>query len=74
MRCNCGNSSPMYSTIQVGPIFSVTCLMTIVTFAEPILVTARSKAWVYDLSLVGIADTNPAEGAKVCILYLLCVV
>jgi len=48
--------------------------MTIVTFAEPILVTARSKAWFYDLSLAGIADTNPADGMDVCILYLLCVV
>jgi len=48
--------------------------MTNVTFAEPILVTARSKPWVYDLSLVGIADTNPDEGMDVCILYLFCVV
>jgi hypothetical protein len=48
--------------------------MTTVTFAEPILVTARYKAWVYDLSLAGIADTNPAEGMDVCLLYLFCVV
>jgi hypothetical protein len=52
----------------------LTSLMTVVTFAEPVLVTARSKAWVYDLLLAGIADTNPIEGTNVRPLYLLCFV
>jgi len=43
-------------------------------FAKTMLVTARSKACVYNLSLAGIADTNPAEGMDACLLYLLCVV
>jgi len=48
--------------------------MTLAIFVETILVTARSKAWVYDLSLAEVADTNPTEGMDVCLLYLLCVV
>jgi hypothetical protein len=40
----------------------------------PILVSAWSKAWVCDLSLAGIAGSNPDEGMNVCLLSVLCVV
>jgi len=38
------------------------------------VVTSRSKAWVYDRSLAGIAGSNSAEGMDVCLLWVLCVV
>jgi len=34
-------------------------------------VAARSKAWVYDRSLVGIASANPAGGMDVCLVCVL---
>jgi hypothetical protein len=34
----------------------------------PILVTARSKAWVYGRLLAGIAGSNHAGGMNVCLL------
>jgi hypothetical protein len=72
MRCNSGNSNFKVFYNSSRP-YILTSLMTIVTFAEPILVTARSKAWVYDLSLAGIADTNHAEGMDVCLLvFVVC--
>jgi hypothetical protein len=40
----------------------------------PIPVTARSKAWVYDRSLVGIVGSNPAGSMDVYLLSVLCVV
>jgi hypothetical protein len=40
----------------------------------PIPVTARSKAWICDRSLAGIAGSNAAEGMDVCLLWVLCVV
>jgi hypothetical protein len=38
----------------------------------PIQVTARSKAWVCDHSLAGIAGSNPAEGMDVSLLSVVC--
>ena len=35
---------------------------------EPILVAARSKAWVCGRSLAGIAGSSPAGGMHVCVL------
>jgi hypothetical protein len=40
----------------------------------PIAVAARSKAWVYGLSLAGTAGSNPAVGMDVCLLPVLFVV
>ena len=40
----------------------------------PILVAARSKAWVCGHSLAGIVGSNPAGGVNVCLLRVLCVV
>jgi hypothetical protein len=40
----------------------------------PIPVAARSKAWVCDLSLAGVAGSNPAIGMDVCLLSVLCLV
>ena len=37
-------------------------------FHEPVPVAARSKAWVCDYSLAGIAGSNPAGGMDVCLL------
>ena len=34
----------------------------------PIPVAALSKAWLFDLSLAGIAGSNPAEDMDVCFL------
>jgi hypothetical protein len=33
----------------------------------------RSKAWFYGRSLAGIADSNPAGGMDVCLLWVMCV-
>ena len=35
-------------------------------------VAARSKAWVLGRSLAGIADSNPAWGMVVCLLWVAC--
>jgi hypothetical protein len=40
----------------------------------PIPVTARSKAWVCDRLLAGIAGSNPTGGMDVSILQVFCVV
>jgi len=40
----------------------------------PILVAARSKAWVCGCSLVGIVGSNPVRGMNVCLLRMLRVV
>ena len=37
-------------------------------------VAARSKAWICGRSLAGFAGSNPAGGAEVCVLWVLCVV
>ena len=37
-------------------------------FRRAIPVAARSKAWVCDLPLAGIADSNPVGGMNVCLL------
>jgi len=34
----------------------------------PVIVTARSKAWVCGRSLAGIAGLNPTRGADACLL------
>jgi len=39
----------------------------------PIPMAARSKEWVYDQSLVGIAGLNPSGGMVICLLWVLCV-
>jgi len=41
-------------------------------FHAPVPVPARSKAWVYGHSLVGIAGSNPAKGMKVYLLSVVC--
>jgi hypothetical protein len=43
-------------------------------YKMPIPEAAPSKAWVYGLSLAGIAGSNPAGGMDVCLLWVLCVV
>jgi len=40
----------------------------------PVAVAAGSKAWVYGLSLAGIANSNPAGSMNVCVLSVLSVV
>jgi hypothetical protein len=35
---------------------------------KPIPVAARSKAWVFGHSIVGIAGSNPTDGMDVCLL------
>jgi hypothetical protein len=36
-------------------------------FIQPVPVTKRSKSWVCDLSLAGIAGVNPASDIEVCL-------
>jgi hypothetical protein len=40
----------------------------------PIPVAARSKEWVYGLSLAGKAGSNPGGGMSVGLLWVLCAV
>jgi len=35
---------------------------------RPVLVAARSKAWVYGRSLAGVVGSSPAGGMDVCLL------
>jgi hypothetical protein len=42
------------------------------TFLPPIPVAARTKAWVFGLSLPVIVGSNPAGGMDVCLLWLAC--
>ena len=42
--------------------------MTQVMCDKPIPLAARSKAWVCDCSLAGIAGSNPTGGMRVCLL------
>jgi len=44
------------------------------TVLVPIPLTARSKAWVCDSTLAGIAGSNLAGGVNVSIWWVLCVV
>jgi hypothetical protein len=37
-----------------------------------ILVTARSKAWIYGCLYAGIAGSNPAGGVDICLLNIVC--
>ena len=39
---------------------------------SPVLVAARSVAWVHGRSLVGIVGSNPAGGMDVCFVSVLC--
>ena len=48
------------------PIFEVQAVQE-EHFYKPIPVTARSKAWVCNRSLVGIASSNPSGGMDVCL-------
>ena len=44
------------------------------TYEKPILVAELSKAWVFGLSLAGMAGSSPAGGMEFCLLCLLCFV
>ena len=49
-------------------------LIPIKLLNSPILVAAKSKAWVCGRSLEEIAVSNPTGGTNVCLLRVLCVV
>ena len=44
------------------------CLLVLGKKREPIPGTERSKTWVFVLSLVGVAGSNPAGGMAACFL------
>ena len=56
------------SSCPTNYVVSTVELMTKVMCNEPILLAERSKAWVSNCSLAGIAGSNPTRGMDVSLL------